>query len=311
MHRSRWLIALLLLMAVLTACGGATPAAPAATNAPAPTATPAPTTMAEPTAMAEPTSAPAPTTAPAATAAPAASGGDLTVFAAASLTAAFKDIGEKFGAANGGATVTFNFAGSDQLATQINQGAPADVFASANGAQMNVVIKSGEIISGTQRTFVRNRLVVVYPKDNPGKLAALKDLANPGLKLVLANKSVPVGAYALAFLDKASKLPEYTEIYSPTVLKNVVSYEENVKAVLSKITLGEADAGIVYTTDAATITDGSIGTLNIPNNLNTIASYPIAATKSAKNADLAKKFVDYVLSADGQQILAKYGFDVE
>ena len=285
MNRSCWLIALMVFMAMLiTACGGATPAAPAATNAPAPTA------------MAASTAAPADAT------------GELTVFAAASLTAAFKEIGQKFGTANGGATVTFNFAGSDQLATQITQGAPADVFASANKKQLDVVIKAGEIISGTERTFVRNRLVVVYPKDNPAKLAALKDLANPGIKIVLANKRVPVGGYALDFLAKASKLPEYTETYSPTVIKNIVSYEENVKAVLNKITLGEADAGIVYTTDAATVTDGSIGTLDIPDNLNTIASYPIAATKSAKNADLAKKFVDYVLSADGQQILVKYGF---
>lgn len=306
MPRSRWLIALMLLMAVLlVACGGATPTAPVVTSAPAAAAAtnaPAPTAAAAPTAMAEPTAAPAPT------AAPTAATGDLTVFAAASLTAAFKDIGEKFGAANAGATVTFNFAGSDQLATQITQGAPADVFASANTAQMHVVIKSGEVVSGTQRTFARNRLVVVYPKDNPGKLTALKDLANPGLKVVFANKSVPVGGYALTFLDKASKLPAYTTAFSPTVLKNVVSYEENVKAVLSKITLGEADAGIVYTTDAATITDGSIGTLDIPDNLNTIATYPIAATKGAKNADLAKKFVDYVLGPDGQQILVKYGF---
>ncbi|MDQ2996498.1 MAG: molybdate ABC transporter substrate-binding protein, partial [Chloroflexota bacterium] len=255
MNRSRWLIILLLLMAVLmTACGGATPAAPAATNSPALAA------MTEPTAT------------------PAAATGDLTVFAAASLTAAFKEIGQTFGAANGGATVTFNFASSDQLATQITQGAPADVFASANEKQLDIVIKAGEIISGTERTFVRNRLVVVYPKDNPAKLAALKDLANPGVKIVLANKSVPVGGYALDFLGKASKLPEYTATYSPTVIKNVVSYEENVKAVLSKITLGEADAGIVYTTDAATSTAGSIGMLEIPDNLNTIASYPIAAT---------------------------------
>ena len=283
MNRTRWLIVLILLMAVLTACGGATPAAPTAA----------------PMAIAEPTAAPAATT------------GELMVFAAASLTAAFKEIGEKFGAANGGTMVTFNFAGSDQLATQITQGAPADVFASANKKQLDVVIKAGEIISGTERTFVRNRLVVVYPKDNPAKLAALKDLANPGIKIVLANKSVPVGGYALDFLGKASKLPEYTETYSPTVLKNVVSYEENVKAVLSKITLGEADAGIVYTTDAATVTDGSIGTLKIPDNLNTIATYPIAATKNAKNADLAQKFVEFVLSPDGQQILATYGFDVE
>jgi molybdate transport system substrate-binding protein len=122
---------------------------------------------------------------------------------------------------------------------------------------------------------------------------------------------VPVGGYALDFLGKASKLPEYTTEFSPTVLKSVVSYEENVKAVLSKITLGEADAGIVYTTDAATVTDGSIGTLNIPDNLNTIATYPIAAINNARSADLARKFIEFVLSPDGQQILAKYGFDVE
>jgi len=232
----------------------------------------------------------------------------VTIFAAASLTDAFKTIGQQFGAANGGATVTFNFAGSDQLATQIKEGAPADVFASANKKQMDVVIQAGEVVSGTERTFVRNRLTVVYPKENPGGLIVLKDLAKPGLKLVLANKSVPVGAYALDFLAKASKLPEYTAEYSPTVLKNVVSYEENVKAVLSKIALGEADAGIVYTTDAATVTDGSIAMLDIPDNLNTIAAYPIAATKNAKNPDLAKKFVDYVLGPEGQQVLANYGF---
>lgn len=278
MPRARWLLALVLLAALLTACGGSTPAAPVPTDAPAPAA------------------------------APAASGGELTVFAAASLAGAFKQIGQQFGAASGGATITFNFAGSDQLATQIRQGAPADVFASANTKQMDVVIKAGDVISGTQRTFVRNRLVVVYPKDNPGKLTALKDLANPGLKIVLADKSVPVGGYALDFLGKASKLPEYTAEFSPTVLKNVVSYEENVKAVLSKITLGEADAGIVYTTDAAAVEDGAIATLAIPDSLNTIATYPIAATKNAKNPDLAKKFVDYVLGPEGQQVLAKYGF---
>ncbi|HEU5097743.1 MAG TPA: molybdate ABC transporter substrate-binding protein [Roseiflexaceae bacterium] len=284
MPRSRWLLCLPLLIAMLTACGGATPAAPAPTSASAPAAMPEPT------------------------AAPTATSGELTVFAAASLTDAFKQIGEQFGAANGGAIVTFNFAGSDQLATQINQGAPADVFASANKKQMDAVIQAGEIVGGGERTFVRNRLVVIYPKDNPARLAALRDLANPGVKVVLASKSVPVGAYALDFLAKASKLPDYTESYSPTVLENVVSYEENVKAVLSKIMLGEADAGIVYTTDAATIKDGSIGTLDIPDDLNTIASYPIAATKNAKNAELAKKFVDFVLSPEGQHILFEYGF---
>jgi molybdate transport system substrate-binding protein len=271
------LLLVLLLTAALTACGGATSSAPT-------------------------------TSAPAAPNVPAASGGELTVFAAASLTDAFNEIGDAFGVANGGATVTFNFAGSDQLATQIAEGAPADVFASANRTQMNNVIKSGQVISGTEKTFVRNRLVVVYPKENPGELNSLKDLAKPGLKIVLANKSVPVGTYTLDFLGKASKLPEYTAEYSATVLANVVSYEENVRAVLSKVTLGEADAGIVYSTDAATITDGSIRTLDIPDDLNTIATYPIAAINIAKNAELAQKFVDYVLGPEGQQVLAKYGF---
>lgn len=274
MLRPRWLFVLALLAAMLVACGG-TPAAPAPTNAPA--------------------------------AAPAAAG-DLTVFAAASLTDAFKQIGQQFGAANGGASITFNFAGSDQLATQIGQGAPADVFASANKKQMDVVIRAGDVISGTEKTFVRNRLVVIYPKDNPAKLAALKDLANPGVKLVLANKNVPVGGYALDFLAKASKLPEYTAAYSPTVLSNVVSYEESVKSVLSKIALGEADAGIVYTTDAATVKDGSVAQIAIPDTLNTIATYPIAATKGAKSPELAQKFVDFVLGPEGQQVLVKYGF---
>jgi molybdate transport system substrate-binding protein len=253
------------------------------------------------------TAVPATTSAPAETTATTPATG-LTVFAAASLTDAFKEIAIAFGKANGNATVTFNFAGSDQLAQQIVQGAPADVFASANTKQMDVAIQAGDIISGTARTFVRNRLVVVYPKDNPGKLQTLKDLAKPGLKLVLANKNVPVGAYALDFLDKASKLPEYSATYRESVLKNVVSYEENVRAVLSKVALGEADAGIVYTTDAATVKDARIGTLDIPDPLNTIATYPIAATKNTKHADLAKKFVDYVLAPDGQKILARYGF---
>jgi molybdate transport system substrate-binding protein len=239
---------------------------------------------------------------------PPASGGQLTVFAAASLSAAFKEIAAVFGPANGNVAVTFNFAGSDQLAQQINQGAPADVFASANQKQMDVVIKAGEVVSSTERSFARNQLVVVFPRDNPGRLQSLADLARPGLKIVLASKSVPVGGYALDFLGKASALPEYSASYSETVIRNVVSYEDNVKAVLSKVTLGEADAGIVYTTDAATVTDGSISTLTIPDNLNVIATYPIAVTRQSKNAELAQKFIDFVLSPAGQQILAKYGF---
>src|SRR5262249_53422713 len=159
---------------------------------------------------------------------------------------------------------------------------------------------SGEVISGTQRIFVRNRLVVIYPKDNPAQITTLKDLAKSGVKLVLAAKAVPVGQYALDFLAKASKLPEYTDTYSPTVLANVVSYEQDVKAVLGKVTLGEADAGIVYVTDISLDAADKVGKLDIPDNLNTIATYPIATIKDSKHPDLAKKFMDYVLSPDAQ-----------
>jgi len=292
---------LLLFPVLLGACGGVQPAAPVGTTAPAPTAVAA-TSMPAPAAQA------AATNAPEATAAPSTQTTELTVFAAASLTDAFKEIGKNFETANPGTTITFNFAGSQQLAQQIGQGAPADVFASANNAQMNVVIKSGEVISGTQRTFARNRLVVIYPKDNPAKITGLKDLSRPGVKLVLAAKAVPVGQYTLDFLTKASKLPEYTDTYSPTVLANVVSYEQDVKAVVGKVTLGEADAGVVYVTDISLNAADKVGKLDIPDNLNTIATYPIATIKDSKHADLAKKFVDYVLSPDAQTVLVKYGF---
>lgn len=233
---------------------------------------------------------------------------ELSVFAAASLTDAFTDMGRRFEAANPGVTVRFNFAGSQQLAQQIAQGAPADVFASANAAQMKNVIGSGQVVGGSERTFVRNRLVVIYPKDNPAQLAALADLARPGLKLVFADRAVPAGQYSLDFLAKASKLPEYTETYSPTVLSNVVSYEESVRVVLGKVALGEADAGIVYGSDITGENADMVGRIDIADELNVIATYPIAPVAGSRSADLARRFIDYVLSPDGQATLAEYGF---
>lgn len=234
--------------------------------------------------------------------------GELTVFAAASLTAAFTEAAAQFEAHYPGTKVVFQFAGSDQLAEQILQGAPADIFASANSKQMEKVVEGGEVAQDAAQNFAHNRLVVVYPSDNPGNINSLVDLAKPDLKLVLAGSSVPVGAYSLAFLEKAAALPEYTESYSPTVLANVVSYEDNVKSVFSKVALGEADAGIVYTTDVSPESADKVKTLEIPNELNTVASYPIAVTKRAAQPELAAAFVAYILSPEGQTILAKYGF---
>lgn len=231
----------------------------------------------------------------------------LTVFAAASLQGAFTDIGKAYQQKHSNVTVTFNFAGSDALATQIKQGAPADVFASANGTQMNVVVSGGDVDGSAVKTFAHNRLVVIYPTANPANIKTLQDLAKPGIKLDLAAKSVPVGQYALAFLTAAAADPSFGASYQTNVLKNVVSYETDVKSVLSKIALGEADAGIVYTTDAATET-GKVGTITIPDTLNQIALYPIGVVKASSNATTAQDFVNYVAGPDGQAILARYGF---
>ena len=232
----------------------------------------------------------------------------LNVFAASSLTASFGEIGKAFETKNPGVTVAFNFAGSQQLAQQINSAAPADVFASANQAQMDAAAKGGRIATDASKPFVKNRLVIIYPKANPAGIQALSDLAKPGLKLVLADKSVPVGQYALNFLDKAAQDAALGAGYKDAVLKNVVSYEQDVKSVLTKITLGEGDAGIVYTTDAASAAAGKISQLAIPDAFNVIAVYPIATLKDSPHLALAQDFVAFVLSSNGQAILANYGF---
>ncbi len=230
----------------------------------------------------------------------------LTVFAAASLTDAFNEIGEQFKQQNPGATFDFNYAGSQQLRTQLEQGAVADVFASANTTEMNNAIKSDLVVGGTQKTFVRNRLAVIVPKDNPGGVNELKDLAKPGLKIVLAAPSVPVGGYALTALNKMNA--DFGATFSQTVLSNVVSQEDNVKQVVAKIQLGEGDAGIVYSSDVTPDAAAKVIKIDIPDKYNALATYPIALLKAAPQADLAAKFIDFVLSPDGQAILTKWGF---
>ncbi len=232
----------------------------------------------------------------------------LNVFAAASLTESFSQITKNFEGQHPNVSVVLNFAGSQDLAQQINSGAPADIFASANALQMQVAIEGGRIISGSQQTFVQNRLVMIAPSDNPASLRTFKDLAKPGLKLVLAAKDVPVGKYSLQVLDKADQDPDYGNTFRGDVLKNAVSYENNVKAVLAKIALGEGDAGIVYSSDVTGENGNKVVKIDIPDNLNVIAKYPIALLKDSRQADLAKAFVDYVLSPEGQSVLSKYGF---
>ena len=230
----------------------------------------------------------------------------LNVFAAASLSDAFNEIGAAFGAANPGATVVFNFAGSNQLATQITEGAPADVFASANAAQMEVAVASGRIDAGAAQQFVTNRLVVVTPADNPAGITTLQDLATPDTLLVLAAEEVPVGRYSLEFLDLAAADAAFDRGFKEAVLANVVSYEENVRSVLNKVALGEADAGIVYTSDLVGVE--GVTSLEIPDALNIVAQYPIAPLNDSAQPEAAAAFVEWVLSDAGQAILGNYGF---
>lgn len=233
---------------------------------------------------------------------------ELTVFAAASLTEAFTEIGEAFRSGHPGVEVVFNFAGSQQLVQQLAQGAPADVFASANQAQMEAAVEAGRVETGERRVFAGNELTVILPAENPAGLAQLKDLSKPGIKLVLAAKEVPAGNYALQFLEKANLSPGFGESFMEDVLANVVSYEENIRSVYSKVALGEADAGIVYVSDIPRDNPEGVKSVEIPAELNVLAEYQLAAVSGSVNPDLAKAFVEFVLSSQGQAILASYGF---
>jgi molybdate transport system substrate-binding protein len=232
----------------------------------------------------------------------------ISVFAAASLTESFTEIGKKFESANPDVDVEFNFAGSQQLRAQIESGAQADIFASANEKEMDTAKGESLVKPETIHDFARNRLIVIYPKDNPGKIAGLKDLANSGVKIDIADASVPVGKYTLQMVDQVAKDPTFGAEFKKGFLANVVSREENVKSVLTKIRLGEADAGVVYVTDVTADAAQDVASLDVPDRFNQIARYPIAVVASAPHADLAAKFEDFVLSKDGQDILREHHF---
>jgi len=232
---------------------------------------------------------------------------ELQVLAAASLNAAFLEMGAAFEADYPGVEVTFVFAGSQQLALQLEQGAPADVFASANPENMQKAQESGRV-SHNVHIFAANSLLVIVPQPNPAAIYQLVDLARPGLKIVLAAVEAPVGKYTAEFLEKSSTDPLLPMDFQEMVMANVVSYENNVKAVVAKVSLGEADAGIVYRTDVSVETGEEIGWIEIPETLNRRAEYPIAALQDSPNPQMAQAFVEFVLSEAGRKILLKHGF---
>ena len=231
----------------------------------------------------------------------------LTVFAASSLTDAFTEIGTNFKAAHAGVDVVFNFGSSSTLATQLTEGAAADLFASANAKQMTVA-SDAKRIAGKPKTFAKNRLILIVPADNPAKLQTLHDLANKGIKLVIAAPKVPVRDYTDAMLAKLVTDPAYGDAYKTAFMANVVSEEDNVRQVSAKVSLGEADAGLVYKSDVTPDIADKVIAIQIPDAINTLATYPIAATDNAADAKLAGEFIDYVLSDAGQDILVKWNF---
>ena len=220
--------------------------------------------------------------------------GSITVFAAASLTESFGKLGEAFQKAYPDAKVTFSFAASSALVQQINEGAPADVFASADAANMKKLTDAANA-HGEPEVFATNKLEIITEQGNPTGITGVADLADPDLIVVTCGPEVPIGRYSAEVFQKAG------------VTVTPKSYEADVKAVVNKVTLGEADAGIVYATDVKAAGDKAAG-VAIPDDINIIATYPIAVTKASKNVAVAEAFLAFVLSDEGQDILGDAGF---
>jgi molybdate transport system substrate-binding protein len=236
------------------------------------------------------TAAAPPTTAPAQ--------GNITVFAAASLTDAFNAVGTAFTQVYPQAKATFSYDASSTLVNQITQGAPADLFASADQANMTKLTNAG-LNGAPPQVFATNLLQIIVPAGNPKGIKGVEDLANPALKVVLCDytttPAVPCGQYAKQILDSAR------------VTVKPVSLEQNVKGVVTKVTTGEADAGIVYSTDVIAAGSKASG-VDIPKNINVVAQYPIAPVKTSQNAAVDQAFISFLLGSQGQAILQKFGF---
>jgi molybdate transport system substrate-binding protein len=220
--------------------------------------------------------------------------GEVTIFAASSLVDGFSAIGDKMKKSNPGVRFTFNFGSSSTLATQITNGAPADVFASADETNMQKIVDA-QLADGVPTAFASNRLEIAVAAGNPKKIAGLADLARADLVLILAAPTVPAGKYALDALGKAG------------VVAKPASLEVDVRAVLNKVSLGEADAGIVYVTDVKSAASRVTG-VEIPDQYQVIARYPVVVVKGTKNGALAHRFVDYLISPAGQGVVGDFGF---
>lgn len=289
MRRTSRLFAVTLVVVgfVGTSCGSDSNSAATTIAVAIPTDAPATTVLQTTEALTTVAATEAPTTIPAVS-------GDIVVFAASSLTEGFTEIGAAFKVDNPDASVTFNFAGSGDLVTQIGQGAPADIFASADDSNMTKLTDAGES-AGEPVSIAKNTMEIIVEKGNPKAVTGVADLAKSDLIVVLCADTVPCGKSAAAVLKNAG------------VTAAPKSLEDKVKGVVTKVTAGEADAGIVYVSDVKAAGDAAEG-VEIPVDINVINNYPMVVTKEATNTAGAQAFIDFVGSDAGQAILAKFGF---
>jgi len=247
----------------------------------------------------------APTTAAYVSAAPSAEPVELTIYAAASLKGALEAAKAAYETANPGTTVTLSTGSSAALETQIEQGAPADVFLSADTTNPKKLVDAG-LADGAAVTFAGNELTVIVPTDNPAGITSPKDLARSGVKVIAAGDEVPITKYATQLVDNLAKEAGYPADFAAKYTANIASKEEDVKSVVAKIEIGEGDAGIVYVTDAKAST--KVTTIDVPPSANVPATYAGVVVKASKNAAAAKAFLDWFAGPDGQAILSSFGF---
>jgi len=233
-------------------------------------------------------------------------GATLTILAASSLTDAFGQLGNTFEEENPGTTVKASYGASSDLLAQIQQGAPAEVFASAAEEEMDTAEKD-DLVEDKPEIFVKNREVIMVPKDDPANINGLEDMSKPNIKLVLAAKDVPAADYAVEILGKADR--EYGSGFKQAVLSNVVSREGDVRASVNRVVVGDADATFGYASDYTPDIRDKVKVIPIPPDLNIIATYPIATIKDGKEPALAKEWIDLVTSSEGQKVLKKWNFE--
>ena len=232
---------------------------------------------------------------------------ELTVFCGAGLTGALSEIGEIYENSSN-VSVKFNFDGVPALRAQIEQGAYADILVSANLKHMNALMSEGFIVNSTVKVFARNKVAIIVPNDNPANITGLKDLAVPGVKILMGTKDLPAGDYALMVLDKLAMDPEYGPGYKEAVLANVVSQETTVNRIVSKVAMGEADAGFAFNSDVSPQMVGKVTRILIPDRYNVEGDFPVGVLSQSKYPQEARAFIEVLMSEKGQAVLDRYGF---